>query len=128
MEGQLPGERPEEGGGDSRLVRDGSVAAVVITDFLHRPYVTSKVMTDDTARHAGNLTRQTGSAGKPSKPGSYARQRFRGAQRVIHGPGGGPHAVDTGLRAVQRQVVTDRRQPWRIPSRYPRSTCHSRPG
>lgn len=72
------------------LVADGSVAAVVITDPLHRPYVTPQVMADHTARHADNeardetpidrFRRQTQQAGKSrAYAGGWCRGRGPGS-------------------------------------------------
>ncbi|MFM9552994.1 MULTISPECIES: DUF6192 family protein [Streptomyces] len=56
----------------------GSAAAVVITDFLHRPYVTSAVMADDTARHAGNEAPFDRFRPASRKPSTSAGRRCRG--------------------------------------------------
>ncbi|WP_399101955.1 DUF6192 family protein [Streptomyces sp. 11x1] len=132
MEGQFPGERPEEGGAIHGLVTDGSVAAMVITDLLHRPYVTSKVTAETAPGTQAARPRSTCSAGTTSKPGSYAGRRRRRrsvGSTARHSWTWWRHVRRRpGQRAVQRHVVTDRRQPWRTPSRYPRSTCRSRPG
>ncbi|MDX3518599.1 hypothetical protein PV725_11690 [Streptomyces scabiei] len=116
-------------GSSHDLVADGMIAAMV-THGLPAPSVGR--LEDHGRRRRPAQATGFGPTGSRRPPKAYAspRRRFGGAGSTARGSWTWwrPRAVGPGQRAVQRPVVTDRRQPWRTPSRYPRSTCRSRPG
>ncbi|MFM9657465.1 MULTISPECIES: DUF6192 family protein [Streptomyces] len=117
-------------GSSPDLVADGMIAAMV-THGLPAPSVGR--LEDHGRRHRPAHRQLVSVRPAPAgRPKAYASPRRRGGGAGSTARGSWTwwrqRAVGPGQRAVQRPVVTDRRQPWRTPSRYPRSTCRSRPG